>query len=359
MTAKPLPDYVWNRSEPNGLNDENASTKWTALRHGLKDKSLVMPSPPLVETAHLRKSYGERLAVDDLSFSVNAGEVAGLLGPNGAGKTTTLSMLATLIVPDAGEVRIGGIDSRVAPGQVRRKLGFVPQSIALYPSLSAYRNLEIFARIHGLRRRVAKARSLEALEAVGLRDRADDAVWTLSGGMKRRLNLACGMVHRPEAMLLDEPTAGVDPQSRERIFTTIRAAADAGVAVLYSTHYMEEVERICDRAFLIDRGKLLAQGTVAQLIELGGRHPRMEITFEKPPRPGWYDGLAGVTDLAPEAAATKVTLEVANLRQVSELLDRAHNAGGQLLEFAVHSPNLSDAFIALTGHALRDQTTEI
>jgi len=317
-----------------------------------------MSFPVLIEAVHLRKSYGARLALDDVTFSVNAGEVVGLLGPNGAGKTTTLSILATLIAPDAGEVRIAGIDSRVAPDSLRRKLGFVPQSIALYPPLSPIQNVKIFARVHGLSRRLAEARSIEGLEAVGLRDRADDPVWTLSGGMKRRLNLACGMVHRPQALLLDEPTVGVDPQSRERIFITIRAAADSGVAVLYSTHYMEEVERMCDRAFLIDRGKLIAQGTVAQLIELGGRHPRMEITFEKPPRPGWYDGLPGVKDLAPAIDATRIALELTNLGQVGELLECAHQAGGQRLEFVVHSPNLSDAFIALTGHALRDATTE-
>jgi ABC-2 type transport system ATP-binding protein len=311
-----------------------------------------------IEAAHLRKSYGVRVAVDDLTFSVNAGEVVGLLGPNGAGKTTTLSMLATLIEPDAGEVRIAGLDSRAAPDDLRRKLGFVPQSIALYPPLSAFQNLEVFAEIHGLTRRLAEARCIETLEAVGLRDRANDPVWTLSGGMKRRLNLACGMVHRPEALLLDEPTVGVDPQSRERIFTTIRALADSGVAVLYSTHYMEEVERMCDRALLIDGGKLVAEGTVAQLIELGGRHPRMEITFAKPPLPGWYDGLPGVKEITPASVETKVALELTNLRQVSELLERAHNAGGQRVEFAVHSPNLSDAFIALTGHALRVMTTE-
>ncbi len=318
-----------------------------------------MSFPALIEAACLRKAYGARLAIDNLTFSVNAGEVVGLLGPNGAGKTTTLSILATLIAPDAGEVRIAGIDSRVAPDSLGRKLGFVPQSIALYPPLSAFQNLQVFARVHGLTRRLAEARSIEILEAVGLRDRADDPVWTLSGGMKRRLNLACGMVHRPEVLLLDEPTVGVDPQSRERILTTIRALTDSGIAVLYSTHYMEEVERVCDRAFLIDRGKLMAQGTVAQLIELGGRHPRMEITFEKLPRPGWYDGLPGVKELAPATADTKVELELTDLRQVSELLERAQNSGGQRLEFAVHSPNLSDAFIALTGHALRDATPEI
>jgi len=312
-----------------------------------------------IEASHLRKSYGTRVAVDDLTFSVNAGEIVGLLGPNGAGKTTTLLMLATLIAPDSGEVRIGELDSRAAPDDLRRKLGFVPQSVALYPPLSAFQNLEVFAQIHGLTRRSSPARCIETLEAVGLRDRANDPVWTLSGGMKRRLNLACGMVHRPEALLLDEPTVGVDPQSRERIFMTIRALADSGVAVLYSTHYMEEVERMCDRALLIDGGKLVAEGTVAQLIELGGRHPRMEITFAKPPLPGWYDGLPGVREVAPASVETTVALELTNLRQVSELLERAHDAGGQRVEFAVHSPNLSDAFIALTGHALRGTVTEI
>ncbi|MBF6571531.1 MAG: ABC transporter ATP-binding protein [Candidatus Binataceae bacterium] len=317
-----------------------------------------MPPTALVEAAHLRKSYGARLAVDDLTFSVKAGEVVGLLGPNGAGKTTTLSMLATLIAPDAGEVRIAGFDSRVAPDRLRRRLGFVPQSIALYPPLSAFQNVEVFARLQGLTRPIAQARSSEALEAVGLGDRADDPVWSLSGGMQRRLNLACGMVHRPEALLLDEPTVGVDPQSRERIFTTIRAMAESGVAVLYSTHYMEEVERMCDRALLIDGGKLLAQGTVAQLIELGGRHPRMELTFDRVPRPGWHDGIAGVAAIAATLADGRVLLELANLGQIGELLERARNSGAQLLEFAVHSPNLSDAFIALTGRALRDKAAE-
>jgi len=323
-----------------------------------EERSFAAP-PVAIETARLRKSYGPRWAVDDLSFSVNTGEVVGLLGPNGAGKTTTLSILATLIAPDRGEVRIAGIDSRIAPAGVRRKIGFVPQIIALYAPLSAYQNVEIFARIQGLTRRAAQARSFETLEAVGLRERANDPVWTLSGGMKRRLNLACGMVHRPQVLLLDEPTVGVDPQSRERIFTTIRAAADSGVAVLYSTHYMEEVERMCDRALLIDDGKLLAQGTAAQLIEIGGRHPRMEITFENSPSPNWCAALPGVRELPQVIATPKVILEITNLRQVSEVLEQAHHSGCKLLEFAVHSPNLSDAFIALTGRALRDAATEI
>ena len=324
-----------------------------------EEKTLDKSSQTIIEAIHLRKSYGPRLAVDDVSFEVKAGEVVGLLGPNGAGKTTTLSILATLIDPDAGQVRVAGIDSRVALLSTRRKLGFVPQSIALYPSLSACQNLETFARIHGLTRREANAVSIEALETVGLRDRAADPVWSLSGGMKRRLNLACGLVHRPAALLLDEPTVGVDPHSREGIFAKIRTAADSGVAILYSTHYMEEVERMCDRALLIDQGRVLADGTIAQLIELGGHHPRMEMVFKKSPLVGWYEGVQGVVELAFKHEEAKLALELTSLRQVSEILERAHGAHGQLLEFTVHSPNLSDAFITLTGHGLRDAKTEI
>jgi linearmycin/streptolysin S transport system ATP-binding protein len=313
----------------------------------------------LVETVALGKSYGSRLVLDDVTFSVNAGEVVGLLGPNGAGKTTTLSILATLRAPDRGEVRIAGFDSRVDPGAIRRRLGFVPQSIALYPSLTAFENLELFVRVHGLSAREARDACTKALREIGLADRADEAVSVLSGGMKRRLNLACGMVHRPGVLLLDEPTVGVDPQSREKILQTIRTLAEAGAAAVYSTHYMEEVERLCDRVLLIDQGRLVAEGTVAELIALAGQHHRMEITFQRNPPPDWYAGIAGVTELALETANNTVTLQFASLAQISELLGRARSAGGRVLEFSVHSPNLSDAFMALTGHALRADTAPL
>ncbi|MGH7934812.1 MAG: ABC transporter ATP-binding protein [Candidatus Binataceae bacterium] len=311
----------------------------------------------VVAASGLRKSYGSRLVVDGVSLKVKAGEVIGLLGPNGAGKTTTLSILATLLAPDAGDISIAGITPR-DPRALRRKLGFVPQAIALYPALSALRNLQFFARIHGLGKRDARDESMRVLEEVGLTQRAHDAVAVLSGGMQRRLNLACGMVHRPEVLLLDEPTVGVDPQSRERILLTVRCAAEAGAAVIYSTHYMDEVERLCDGVLLIDRGRLMANGTVAEIIVLGGRQPRMEITFQRRPSPGWCDGLRGVNELAPADGDGKAALELASLAQVSELLEQARARGGQVLEFSVHSPNLSDAFIALTGHALREPGPE-
>jgi linearmycin/streptolysin S transport system ATP-binding protein len=308
----------------------------------------------VIEAIGLQKSYGPRPVLDGVTLSVARGEVIGLLGPNGAGKTTTLSILATLLDPDAGEVRIDGHDARADPAAARFRLGFVPQAIAVYPPLSPAQNVELFARVHGMTARDARRRAAETLEVVGLTERAGDPAWTLSGGMKRRLNLACGLVHRPSALLLDEPTVGVDPESREDILAAIRRLAAEGAAVLYSTHYMEEVERLCDRAYLIDAGRVIAKGTISDLIALGGRHPRMEINFEQTPADGWYAAVEGVATIGGGGVDGMLTLRLAGLGQVTELLDRARNAGGRIREFAVHSPNLSDAFMALTGHALRD-----
>ncbi|HXD91207.1 MAG TPA: ABC transporter ATP-binding protein, partial [Candidatus Binataceae bacterium] len=259
----------------------------------------------LIEAVALRKSYGSRRVLDEVSLAVRRGEVVGLLGPNGAGKTTTISILAMLLRPDAGEVRICGAVARSGENAIRRKLGYVPQSLALYRSLSGRQNLELFARLHGIERGAARAASIRALETVGLVDRAHDPVATLSGGMQRRLNLACGIVHHPEVLLLDEPTVGVDPQARESILLTVRNLAQAGAAVIYSTHYMEEVESACTRAILIDHGHLVAEGTIAELIARGGDHPVIEITFRDAPRTGWYDRLAGLIELAPPRGATR------------------------------------------------------
>jgi ABC-2 type transport system ATP-binding protein len=308
----------------------------------------------LLEATGLRKSYGSRLVLDGVSLTVNAGEIVGLLGPNGAGKTTTLSLLATLIEPDSGSFRIAGAVPSRRHRALRRRLGFVPQAIALYPSLSGFRNLELFARLHGIARQKARSESMRVLEEVGLAERAHDPVATLSGGMQRRLNLACGLVHRPDLLLLDEPTVGVDPQSREQILETVRRAAEAGAAVVYSTHYMEEVERICGRALLIDHGKAIAAGTIAELIALGGRLPLMELTFLEPAPPAWYRGLTGITQVPAPGHHGTVALQLESFALVTPILEHARAAGAHVLEFRVHSPNLSDAFIALTGHALRD-----
>jgi ABC-2 type transport system ATP-binding protein len=301
------------------------------------------------------------LVLDGLDLTAHAGEVVGLLGPNGAGKSTTLGILATQLKPDSGDVWIAGLDCRTQTSGIRHQLGFVPQTIALYPSLSGLRNLALFARMHGLNRQIARRSAWIMLEEVGLSDRAYDSVGTLSGGMQRRLNLACGIVHHPSVVLLDEPTVGIDPQSREKILEIVRKIADENrVAVIYSTHYMEEVERLCDRVLLIDYGKVVASGTVAGVIALAGGHPRIEITFRRPPDPGWLEGLPAVTqvsavnNLVTNPASDCVTLALANPADTGRVFERANTSGGEVIEFTVHAPNLSDAFITLTGHALRD-----
>jgi ABC-2 type transport system ATP-binding protein len=312
------------------------------------------PKRIAIEVDQLRKSYGARVALDCVTLSVELGEVVGLLGPNGAGKTTTLSILATVLEPDEGTVRIVGLHTRTQRAAIRRRLGYVPQSIALYPSLTASQNLQLFLRVHGLKRGAARDACRDALELVDLADRAGDPVAILSGGMQRRLNLACGVAHRPEILLLDEPCIGVDPQSRDHILRTIRGLADAGAAAIYSTHYMEEVERLCDRVILIDRGRVIASGTVAEVIAMAHAHPRIQFTFPAGAPAGWYEGIDAVELPSPVSAATRVTLALADADAVPELLRRARNVGGGLTDFSVRSPNLSDAFMTLTGHSLRE-----
>ena len=309
----------------------------------------------MIRAEDLRKRYGDRTALDGVSFSVNAGEIVGLLGPNGAGKTTTLSILSGVIDPDSGRASIATHSLATEPRVARRSLGLVPQSLALYPTLTALENLMFWGRIQGMAARDALKRARELLEEVGLDDRADDEVEEFSGGMMRRLNIACGMIHSPAAIMLDEPTVGVDPQSRGRIFAVVERAAQAGGAILYSTHYMEEAERLCNRIVLIDHGNIVAQGTDRELIALAGTEPRIEISTKKKLAPGWSNGIDGVTELPWEvldgfaAAATLHSLE-----QVPDVIRRASETGDEVIEFHVHRPNLQDAFLKLTGHALRD-----
>ena len=310
---------------------------------------------PLLEAIGISKSYGARLALDNVSLAVRPGEIAALLGPNGAGKTTTLSILATLLKPDSGHVLINGKPRKSDPTGLGRMLGLVPQSLALYPTLSAAQNVWHFARMQGLARDDAKEYCRRALEEVGLGDRASDPMHSFSGGMKRLLNLACGIVHRPPVLLLDEPTVGVDLQSREQLLARIRHYADAGAGVIYSTHYMEEAERICDRVLLIDRGKLIAEGDLENVISLGGSRPRIELTYRGQLPDGRFDTLDGVREIGSTGIEGKATLEMNSFARVGEVLHGLRTLDVTVVDFNLHSPNLSDAFIALTGRTLRDQ----
>jgi ABC-2 type transport system ATP-binding protein len=314
-----------------------------------------MNSGPMIRAEELRKRYGDRVALDGVSFTVNAGEIVGLLGPNGAGKTTTLSILSGVIDPDSGRASIATHDLATEPRVARRSLGLVPQSLALYPTLTALENLLFWGRIQGMASGDALTHARRLLDEVGLGDRADDVVDEFSGGMMRRLNIACGMMHFPAAIMLDEPTVGVDPQSRGRIFAVVEAAAQAGGAILYSTHYMEEAERLCNRIVLIDHGKIVAQGTDRELIALAGTEPRIEIMTKKALPRGWSNGIPGVGELPWEVVdGFAAALTVRTLDQVPDVIKRAGEIGDEVIEFHVHRPNLQDAFLKLTGHALRD-----
>jgi ABC-2 type transport system ATP-binding protein len=289
----------------------------------------------------LRKSYVNVQAVDGVSLELVAGETFGLLGPNGAGKTTTIHMLIGVIRPDSGEVSIQGLPDPTR-AEVRRQLGVAPQIESLYDELSAAENLAFFGRLYGLGGIRLKERVNWCLGLAGLRDRATDRVKTYSGGMKRRLNLACALVHDPPVLLFDEPTAGVDPQSRNHLLDTIEGFARAGRTILYTTHYMEEAERLCDRVAIMDQGKILALDTVDELLRQHGGPSTVE---------------AEVAEL-PNNVSLPGTMEGNILRfacdKPFEEANRLRNAGVQFVRFHVDRPSLETVFLNLTGRRLRD-----
>jgi ABC-2 type transport system ATP-binding protein len=237
----------------------------------------------MLDVTHLRKSFGDLVAVEDVSLAVKPGQMVGLLGPNGAGKTTTVSMIAGLVLPDRGEVWVNGIRLAGDTNPVKRKIGFVPQDLALYDELCPTDNLRFFGALYGMSGATLAAAIKDVLELVGLSDRARDAVKHFSGGMKRRLNLAAGLLHDPDVLLLDEPTVGVDPQSRNAIFDNLELLKSRGKALLYTTHYMEEVERMADRVVVMDHGRVIANDTLAALYEStpprDGERPSLEAVF--------------------------------------------------------------------------------
>ena len=310
---------------------------------------------PVLRSSDLRKRYGDLTAVDGVSFEIAPGETYGLLGPNGAGKTTTISMVCGLLEPDGGEVLVEG--RRVTTSSVDEKaaIGYVPQDLALYPDLTGRENLRFFARLYGLSSRDAKARVDDVLELVGLADRANDLAKEYSGGMKRRLNIGIGLLHRPRLLVLDEPTVGVDPQSRNAILEGIERLSDEGMAVLYTTHYMQEAERLCDRIGIIDLGELKAEGTRRELVALVGQEDSVRLTG------------AGDLEAAARASAELGAVQSASVRDsgielvvqgartiLPELLGVVAREGVAVSAVEVSEPNLESVFLHLTGKALRD-----
>ncbi len=312
---------------------------------------------PVLACTGLVRRFGDRVAVDGVSFHIDVGETYGLLGPNGAGKTTTISMVAGILGADAGSVVLGGVAITTAPSPQKRRLGLVPQQIALFDDLTARENLRFFGGLQGMRGAHLTARIEATLEMVGLADRGDDRIDAYSGGMQRRANIAVGLLHEPDLLILDEPTAGVDPQSRNQILESIEQLSAAGLSVLYTTHYMEEAERLCSRVGVIDDGHLVAEGTRRELIAQIGEHDQILLRGDGDlgafaAAAAGVDGVAraivadhGVEVLADDAAAV-----------LARVVGCASDTGMTVTGVEVHEPDLESVFLHLTGKALRDRT---
>lgn len=313
----------------------------------------------MLQIAHLQKRYGDRLAVDGVSFDVHAGETIGLLGPNGAGKTTTLSMMSGLARPDSGSVSFRGQPVHQDANQLKRFVGLVPQDLALFDELSAWANLELFGGLYGLTGAQFTQRAEDALALVGLKERRRDRVKDFSGGMKRRLNIAGALLHDPELILLDEPTVGVDPQSRNAIFENLEELKRRGKTLVYTTHYMEEAERLCDRIVIIDHGKIIANDTVQGLYRRLPASHTVELQVE-----GVLTNSALPAELAALPKVRSAILDPRGLRiemddfdtTLARALDQIAAAGARVVSLRSQQPSLEDVFIALTGHGLRDGT---
>jgi len=312
----------------------------------------------MLQTIELTKRFGATLAVDALSIEVKKGDLVGLLGPNGAGKSTTISMIATLLEPDSGKILYNGQDLMARPEAIRKGLGFVPQNIALYQDLSGRDNLKFWGRLYGLKGDLLKKRIDEVSEIIGISDRLKDKVKAYSGGMKRRLNIGAALLHQPEFLIMDEPSVGIDPQSRNHILDAVKALNREGMTILYTSHYMEEVEELCRTIYIMDLGKLIASGTKDTLLAAAGGGEEVTVKFETVSESliSGLKNLNGLIALAqtPDAPQT-VTLSFGgdggHLKPVIEL---ATELGHPLISVDVSKPNLESVFLKFTGKALRD-----
>ena len=310
----------------------------------------------MLEIQNLKKSYGAVCAVDGVSFSAADGETVGLLGPNGAGKTTTVSIIAGLIAQTSGQVLIAGRPVSGDTDPLKQKIGLVPQDLALYDELPAIDNLAFFGALYNLSGSRLRQASAEALDLVGLADRAKDKVSTYSGGMKRRLNLAAALLHDPEILLLDEPTVGVDPQSRNAIFDNLEQLKKRGKTLIYTTHYMEEAERLCDRLVIVDHGRVIADDTLANLYRLLPVTNVLAIELEQPADAALLGELKQLGEVkTAEGSARTLKAGVRNLSQDAPTILRwLNDKGARYTHVASERANLETVFLNLTGRSLRD-----
>jgi len=316
-----------------------------------------------IEVNDLKKSFGELQAVQGASFAAEQGEVFSLLGPNGAGKSTTISMLSGLLAPSAGDASIMGHSVRTEPKAARSCLGVVPQDIALYPDLSARENLDFWGKMYGLRGAALKARVNEVLEIIGLAERQKDKVGTFSGGMKRRVNIGAALLHKPDVIIMDEPTVGIDPQSRRHILENVKELNRQGMTVLYTTHYMEEAAELSRHIAIMDNGKIIVCGTHAELIKLVGGLTRIDLGLNVEAErvlTAWkaVEGLTKIdcadgSESAPGIGKVTALVDDSN-RVLPRLFDVASQVGARITSVEIQEPNLETVFLHLTGRALRD-----
>jgi len=309
----------------------------------------------MIDVQQLRKQYGDLVAVDNVSFTAEPGQIVGLLGPNGAGKTTTIGCISGLLKPTSGHVAVSGHNIVSDARDAKRQLGIVPQELALYEDLPAAGNVEFWGGAYGLTGATLRQRVAEVLTLTGLADRARDKTSTFSGGMKRRLNFACGIVHSPSVLLLDEPTAGVDPQSRVRLLDLVRQQARAGTTVIYTTHYMEEAQELCDRIAIMDHGRLLAMGTLEELRRLVGEKDLVRLAgrFDAQAATRALEVVEGVDVLSVASDGVTIAAAAAS-RRLPAIFAALAAAGGDIQETTLSVPSLESLFITLTGRELRE-----
>lgn len=302
-----------------------------------------------LEVSNLVKKYGTKPALENVSFAVKEGSCFGLLGPNGAGKSTTMKIITGIIDADSGNVNVLGSDIRKAADAIRRQVGYVPQEITLYDKISAYNNLVFFGEMYGVKGKQLKERIAEVLQQVGLSERAKDPIHTYSGGMKRRINIAAALLHQPKVVILDEPTVGIDPQSRNHIFDIIRQLRNSGVTIIYSTHYMEEVEALCDDIAIIDNGKVIVQGNLDELLS---RYATKAVYLElqEGQKPPIMEGIKKVTEYK-KGWLLESDYVLDSIELVSK---KIREEGLQARALEMMRPSLESVFLSLTGTSLRD-----
>lgn len=309
----------------------------------------------ILEIKNLNKRYGDFLAVDDLNLSIKKGEIFGLLGPNGAGKTTIINCIVGLNQIDSGEITVFGKNIKEEEINIKKHIGIVPQNISLYTDLTAYDNLMYFGGLYGLKKKIVKEYAEDALNFVGLLDKKDEYPKNFSGGMQRRLNIACGILHHPELIIMDEPTVGIDPQSRNYILASIEKLRDRGATIIYTSHYMEEIEHICTDIAILDNGRIIARGTKEQLKNMVSEEEKVKVGLSSLN----YTIVAKIKEIygVKECSLDENYIEVIsdkNSKNLGKIIDLIVNSGNEIMDIIIEKPTLETVFLTLTGRTLRN-----